>query len=133
MAADDKIRQELIDAIEVSLGVEALDRVIDARFDDALAAYRNRLDGVTTLSGKLRRLVEVRTEEGYMAELEKVNGGWLLTENHCPICAAATRCQGFCRNELSLFQTLLGEGVVVERVEYLLEGGERCAYAISGE
>ncbi len=120
----------LIDAIEVSLGAEALDRVIDARFDDALVAYRNRLDGVTTLSGKLRRLVEVRTEEGYMAELEKVNGGWLLMENHCPICAAATRCQGFCRNELELFRTVLGDEVCVERTEYILDGGRRCAYQV---
>ena len=120
----------LIDAIEASLGTEALDRVIEARFDDALASYQKRLDGVTTLSGKLRRLVEVRTEEGYMAEVEKLNGGWLLMENHCPICAAATRCQGFCRNELELFRAVLGSGVSVERTEYLLDGGRRCAYQV---
>ena len=120
----------LIDAIEESLGTEALDRVIEARFDDALEAYRKRLAGVSTLSGKLHRLVEVRSEEGYMANLEKVNGGWMLVENHCPICAAATRCQGFCRNELQLFRTVLGEDVSVERTEYLLDGGRRCAYRI---
>ena len=48
-----------------------------------------------------------------------------------PICAAASRCQGFCSNELSLFETVLGDGVRVERTEYLLDGGQRCAYAIS--
>ena len=66
-----------------------------------------------------------------MAEVSRVDGHWVLVENHCPICSAAERCQGFCRNELELFRTILGEEVEVERVEYLLAGGERCAYSIS--
>ena len=74
----------------------------------------------------------LRSDEGYMAELERIPGdGWLLAENHCPICAAARSCQGFCRHELNLFRELLGPGVAVERVEYLLSGGRRCAYRIT--
>ncbi len=122
----------LIESIEHSLGENALEAVIADRFTETLRNYRRKLGGVTSLSGKLKRLVQIRSEEGYMAELVREDERWLLLENHCPICAAATRCQGFCRNELSLFQTLLGDGVAVERVEYLLDGGERCVYAISG-
>jgi predicted ArsR family transcriptional regulator len=89
------------------------------------------MQGVSSLHGKLKRLVDARSEEGYMAALEKVPGGWRLLENHCPICAAATRCRGFCRNELSLFRELLGPGAKVEREEYLLEGAQRCVYSIT--
>ena len=33
-----------------------------------------------------------------MAEVEpQDDGSLLLIENHCPICAAATSCQSFCR------------------------------------
>ena len=51
-----------------------------------------------------------------------------LTDN--PICAAASSCQGFCRAELQMFRTLLGEKAEVERVEHLLSGARRCAYRI---
>lgn len=121
---------QLIDSIAVTLGSDALDRVIDDRLRQAADIYRTRLQGVTSLSGKLNRLVDIRCEEGYMAALEKQPEGWLLVENHCPICAAATRCRGFCKNELTLFTQLLGEQATVERAEYLLEGDQRCAYAI---
>jgi predicted ArsR family transcriptional regulator len=35
--------------------------------------------------------------------MEKEGKEYFLIENHCPICAAATECQGFCRAELSNF------------------------------
>jgi predicted ArsR family transcriptional regulator len=54
----------------------------------------------------------------------------LLIEDHCPICAAATQCQGFCRSELALFQRCLGPGATVERTEHLLAGARRCAYRV---
>jgi len=121
---------QLLDSIERSLGPDALDKVIGDRFRSSSATYRDRLSGVKTLAGRLKRLAEIRTEEGYMASVEKCSDGWLLLESHCPICAAATRCRGFCRDELDLFRELLGADVTVERVEYLLEGGQRCTYSI---
>jgi len=120
----------LIESIEGVLGSAALDRVIDDRFAQMLQSYRQRLDGVSSVGGKLRRLAAIRTEEGYMAEVQRHDDGWLLIENHCPICAAATRCQGFCRNELALFRSVLGDDVSVERVEHLLDSADRCVYAV---
>jgi predicted ArsR family transcriptional regulator len=120
----------ILDSIERALGPEALLRVIDDRYRETESTYREALAGVSSLSGRLRRLARLRAEEGYMAAVEKTSDGWLLVENHCPICAAAARCQGFCRNELELFRSVLGPDVHIERVEYLLEGGRRCAYRI---
>jgi predicted ArsR family transcriptional regulator len=54
----------------------------------------------------------------------------LLIEDHCPICAAAETCQGFCRSELAIFQKTLGEDVEITREEHLLSGGRRCTYRI---
>ena len=58
-------------------------------------------------------------------------GGLLLVENHCPICAAATACQGFCTSELDIFRAVLGPGVTVERSEHIVGGDRRCAYRIA--
>lgn len=123
---------KILESVERSLGQAGLDAVIADRYRETEGAYLRALEGASSLAGRLKRLVRLRSEEGYMADLEKTAEGWLLLENHCPICAAATACQGFCQNELALFRRVLGEGVAVERVEYLLDGGRRCAYRISG-
>lgn len=57
-------------------------------------------------------MAEIRREE---------DGSWLLWESHCPICAAARTCRGFCRSELALFRQLLAPATV-EQEQYLLEG-----------
>ena len=56
---------------------------------------------------------------------------WLLIEHHCPICVAATSCQGLCHSELELFRAALGPEVTVAREQHLLSGDTRCAYRIS--
>ena len=120
----------LIGFIEEGLGHRALETVLEGAYRRNLRTYGERLRAVTTLGGRVKRLAVIRTEEGYMAEAHRTGNGWVLVEHHCPICAAAQRCQGFCRNELELFRNVLGDDVRVERTEYLLDGGERCAYFI---
>ena len=56
------------------------------------------------------------------------DGSYLFVENHCPICAAATTCQGFCRAERDVFSDVLNASV--ERTEHILQGARRCAYVI---
>lgn len=121
----------LIGFIESGLGADALDKVLDESYRHSLASYRERLSSARSLGERVRRLAAIRAEEGYMAQARYASGAWVLVEYHCPICAAASTCQGFCRNELTLFRTVLGSDVEVERTEYLLDGGERCAYRIS--
>jgi predicted ArsR family transcriptional regulator len=113
------------------LGPQALDTLIAAREAEAEEVYRRRLAPAGDLAERVRILAEVRQQEGYMARAEPAaDGGWLLVEDHCPICAAATQCQGFCRSELALFQRCLGPEARVERSEHLLAGARRCAYRI---
>src|SRR5437667_164453 len=85
------------------------------------------------LGERVERLAEARTREGYMAESQPEGDGYLLVENHCPICAAATTCQGFCRAERDVFEKALGPGVTVERTEHIVGGDRRCAYRIALE
>jgi predicted ArsR family transcriptional regulator len=120
----------LIDAVRSELGEPVLERLIRAREAETLRTYRDALAGARTLVGKLARLVKLRSREGYMAECHSDGAGFLLLENHCPICAAATACQGFCRSELEVFRAALGAGVSVERTDHILAGARRCAYRI---
>ncbi|MET4890829.1 transcriptional regulator [Morganella morganii] len=120
---------KILTTIRRELGEDAIGKIITARENEARRDYFDKLQGAKTLEERIVRLVAIRTEEGYMAQWEKEpEGSWLIIENHCPICSAARMCQGFCRAELELFQTVLDANV--ERVEYLLTGSRRCVYRV---
>jgi predicted ArsR family transcriptional regulator len=122
---------DLIAAMKQAFGSEGLDRLLAHRAKRQIAAYRERLQTQTSLRRRLQTLAEIRTEEGYMAEvLDGEKGDFLLVENHCPICVAATACLGLCGAELAVFQKVLGRDIEVERTEHVVSGARRCAYRV---
>ncbi|QLK61890.1 MarR family transcriptional regulator [Enterobacteriaceae bacterium Kacie_13] len=121
---------QLLQLIRTSLGDSALEQLIMSRETQTLESYRQAMAGADSLEERLRRLTEIRTREGYMADWKvQEDGSYLLVENHCPICAAAATCQGFCRAERDVFSNVLDARV--ERTEHILQGARRCAYVIS--
>ncbi len=127
-----EVTVELIASVKELLGQSALDHIIDHRHDRLMAEYEQLLQQERTIAGKLQRLADKRSEEGYMAELEQLTDGeYLLKENHCPICAAAEACQGFCRAELELFSRLFDGLASVRRESHILAGASRCCYRFS--
>ena len=123
---------DLIDALQNTFGQAGLQRVLAARFAKQQDDYRKRIPQSAPLKERLRILAGIRTEEGYMAEVKPLpRGAFLLIENHCPICAAATVCKGFCTTEIDLFRSVLGPDVTVERAEHIISGDRRCAYHIA--
>ena len=124
----------LIDSVKDAFGDEGLERVLTSRCTRQRVDYGKRIKPTDSLKKKLQELAKVRTEEGYMAEVRaEGQGSYLLIENHCPICAAANACQGFCATELDLFRSVLGPGVTVERAEHIISGDHRCVYRVKEE
>jgi len=122
---------ELIGSIREALGERALAKVVETRGAHQTATYRAELGGAAaSVKVKVRRLAELRTAEGYMAEVRVEPDGWLLVEHHCPVCSAASACESLCQSELEVFRAVLGPGVSVERAQHLLSGDHRCAYRI---
>ncbi|KMN30162.1 transcriptional regulator [Chromobacterium sp. LK1] len=122
---------QLLEQVRAVFGEAGLERLIQRREEQSEADYRQAMSGAEGLPQRLDALARIRSQEGYMAELQPDGAGWLLLENHCPICAAARQCQGLCRSELALFERVLGPAAAVERVEHALaDGGRRCVYRI---
>ena len=133
----EELTVQLIDSVKVIFGDEGLEQLIAHREQASFALYSDRLASKPDLLGKLEALAELRSEEGYMATVvddgdtvENKTVYWLM-ENHCPICAAASKCLNFCRSELNLFQTLLAPYATVVREEHIVEGARRCAYKVT--
>ncbi len=122
---------ELIASIRSALGEEALDAVVRTRAERQLATYRGVLDGAADTVERVRRIAELRSAEGYLAEAVESDGHVTLVEHHCPIRGAADSCAGLCSAELDLFQKALGPDVTVAREQHLLDGGQRCAYRVT--
>ncbi|OWV88237.1 transcriptional regulator [Rhizobium sp. N122] len=125
-----ELTANLLVTLTEQLGPAALDTVISAREAETLQRYRQELENAGDLAARVESLAAIRTREGYMADhWRELDGSFMLVENHCPICAAASACAGFCRSELETFRTALG--AEVERSEHILLGARRCAYRIT--
>ena len=126
-----ELNAALITSVQDAFGADGMVRLLDARFARQRADYASRITRSAPLARKLQQLARIRTDEGYMAEVKRDGRGFLFIENHCPICAAAAACQGFCAGELDLFRSALGPGVSIERAEHILSGDRRCAYRVT--
>ncbi|MET1742777.1 metalloregulator ArsR/SmtB family transcription factor [Yersinia enterocolitica] len=127
--AHSELAVQLLRMVRTKLGEEALNLLIDTREQETRELYCQAMEGVQSIDERVKRLVAIRSQEGYMAEYQtQTDGSILLIENHCPICAAATSCQGFYRAELEVFREALQ--APVERTEHILSGSRRCVYRV---
>lgn len=122
----------LLQSMSKTFGDNGLDDLLKTRAREQIRDYKKRLPQKAALSKRLTELARIRTDEGYMAEIEDCGGGtYMLLENHCPICEAAAACQGLCAMELEVFRKVLGTRVTVERMDHIQQGARRCAYRIA--
>ena len=122
---------QLINAAEEAFGEEGVTKLIDVRQKKAFSRYQDTIRGCDGLESKLQQLAKIRSEEGYMANIEKIENGFRFNENHCPISSAAFQCDGFCESELAFIRDVLGKQFHVRREEHILSDDRRCSYHIS--
>lgn len=125
---------DLLRSIQTVFGSDGVDRLVTERSQRQIQTYQSKLTDLVVEQNwqhQVKAIAQLRTQEGYMAEvIDQPNGNLLLVENHCPICTAAQNCQKLCGAELEVFQAILGETVAIERVEHILQGDRRCAYRV---
>ncbi|BAJ00792.1 helix-turn-helix transcriptional regulator [Shewanella violacea] len=127
----EELSVQLIDSVITVFGDTGLEKLIKHREQTSLIFYQQSMLGKTSLIDKLNTLADLRSREGYMATVVEDDSCFWLMENHCPICAAASKCLNFCRSELNLFQTILSPEASVSREEHIIEGARRCAYRVT--
>ena len=124
----------LLTSVSEAFGKDGLERLLTIRTRQQIESYRQQMLQDDTLQQRLETLAAIRSSEGYMADVKsQTDGSFLLVENHCPICVAATACTGLCAQELDVFQAVLGPGIAITRTEHLVAGARRCVYQVSEE
>jgi predicted ArsR family transcriptional regulator len=122
----------LLESAEQVLGAAGLDEIIRHRTEKQTQKYQEMMVEIEHWRDRTDMIAQLRTQEGYMAEvIDQGDGSVLLVENHCSICVAAQRCSRLCVSELEVFTALLGNDVSIQRQEHILAGDRRCAYHIT--
>lgn len=122
---------DILTSIDEVFGLPGIEQITAQREAKILRRYQQHLSHFHTTEERLRALVQLREQDGYMAELEVTATGYFLTENHCPICFAAKQCPQLCRSELNIFQTLFKDECDIQRQEHIIQGAHRCRYKIT--
>jgi DeoR family suf operon transcriptional repressor len=83
-----------------------------------------------TLEEQVGELTRILDEDGYLADVERLEGGgWRITEHNCAILSVATGFRQACSSEIAFIRDAL-PGARVERVAHLMDGAHVCAYEV---
>ncbi|MGB2924216.1 MAG: iron-sulfur cluster biosynthesis transcriptional regulator SufR [Limnothrix sp.] len=121
-----------LDAMVETAGKDQVEEILRKQWQKKAVDYRDRL-GQGSLLERLAQLVNLRKEEGYMAEVTPAEQhgkeGFLLMEHHCAIAEVAESFPVVCGNELEMFEAILPD-CTVERTQWINEGEHQCGYII---
>jgi DeoR family suf operon transcriptional repressor len=120
----------LLTSMAASLPAEMVDGLLQLQASEKATDYRQRI-GLGSLQQRLERLVELRRDEGYVAELrpDADGSGWVMSEFHCSVMKIAEQFPCVCDQELQLIRHTFPD-CQVERVHWLLEGGHACGFRL---
>ena len=122
-----------LDTLAETAGKDQVSKVLEKQWQRKAAEYRDRL-GKGTLSQRIDKLVQLRQEEGYMAELHQVSPKkkqeFVLVEHNCAISEVAESYPSICGHVLEMFSAVLPD-CIVERTHWINNGEHRCGYSIT--
>ena len=126
---------DFLDALAETAGEEQVGKVLEKQWQRKAAAYRDRL-GKGSLKQRVAKLVQLRQEEGYMAELhqrpQQQQHQFILVEHNCAISEVAESYPSVCGHELEMFAAVLPD-CTVERTHWINDGEHRCGYLIQAK
>lgn len=129
-----------LDTLAETVGREQVISILRKQWQRKAMEYRGVM-GTGSLQERVARLVELRRDEGYMAEfypVEAVNDvschtdqgdRFVFMEHNCAISNVAETFPSVCGNELEMFAAVLPD-CTIERTHWIIDGEHRCGYLI---
>ena len=122
-----------LDTLAETVGEEQVSKVLEKQWQRKAAEYRDRL-GDGSLKQRMAKLVQLRKDEGYMAELHQPadRQEYVLVEHNCAISEVAESYPSICGHELEMFSAVLPD-CIVKRTHWINDGEHRCGYSITNK
>jgi DeoR family transcriptional regulator, suf operon transcriptional repressor len=135
----DKFALSLLDTLAETVGKDQVGTILRKQWERKALEYRQRV-GEGAIADRVATLVQLRQEEGYMAEWHRVepegssdaNTKFVITEYNCAISHIAETFPTVCGHELEMFQVALPD-CLVTRTHWLVNGEHRCGYLIQAQ
>lgn len=131
----DQFAVSLLDALNETVGQEQMGTVLRKQWERKAHEYRQWL-GNGSLAERVERLVQLRKQEGYMAEWRRLEPEteaepqkFMVEEYNCAISQIAESFPTVCGYELEMFEVALPD-CEVTRTHWQAEGEHRCGYLI---
>jgi DeoR family transcriptional regulator, suf operon transcriptional repressor len=120
----------LLQSMAQALPPHTIEQLLSQQADDKAAAYRAHI-GAGPLEHRLQQLVDLRRQEGFVAECspEPDGQGWLMREFHCSVMRIAEQFPCVCDQELRLIRETFPD-CQVDRVHWRLEKGHSCGFRL---
>ena len=127
----EKFALDLLASIEANTSNASMDEILDLQTLEKAINYRNKI-GSGSLNVRLKKLIELRKQEGYLAELNLSSDGssWYLNAFHCSIRNIAQEYPIVCDQELQLIRNVFPD-CDVQRVQWRLENGHSCGFQVN--
>jgi DeoR family suf operon transcriptional repressor len=106
-----------------------VDQIFARRRDERIRNAQLRVAPKKTLKAKVEELTRILDEDGYLASVEPIPGGFRIVEHNCAILTVARKYGQACTSEIDFIRTVL-PGATVERVSHILDGAHHCAYDV---
>lgn len=123
------ITLEFLHDIEKMNGKRVIEDLFKKREERLTEEISSRLANLSD-SDKIRELVQIQNEKGYMADFSQLEGNsFELVEHNCPILAVAKEYTVACSCETKMFQEVL-KTAKVTRTSCKSEGDHACKFSI---
>lgn len=124
-----------LDTLVEAVGEKQVGEVLRKQWERKAEEYRQRM-GQGALGDRVQKLMTLRREEGYMAELHllepdstELTEQYILAEHNCAIAEVAESYPTVCGHELEMFALILPD-CTVERTNWINQGEHNCGYLI---
>ncbi len=124
----DLFANRLIEAMVAAEGESCCGRLANQIGEGWASEHRSQFAG-RSLDEQVEILTQLRSQEGALADLSRVEGGYLIRQRHCPVFSCASKHPAVvCQAELVYFNKLLD--TPVERRDWMLNGDSCCTFFI---
>jgi DeoR family transcriptional regulator, suf operon transcriptional repressor len=120
------LAERLLDELKASLAPDQVEHMIDRLAANVASHYGTVSHG--TLEDRLKHLVEILGEEGFVAEVQRVGNNIVLTELNCPYLYVGQRHPEVCRIDNTLIRSILGGDV--QQTSCVLHGDRCCTFSV---
>ncbi len=122
------ILMDLVDFMKDHGMSKEFDEYLSERYRKITTLYGDQLMGLPE-EKRVRKLLEMRNDDGYMAELKNdPSGNPILTEYNCPIFKIASRFPATCKLETDMFNKVMM--MDVENNHRQIDGVDCCVFSL---